>query len=37
LWPGSIYIIVGIAGEQPEVRAWRIESNTPEEVVLKVV
>jgi len=37
LWPGSIYIIVGIAGEHPEVRAWRIESNTPEEVVLSVV
>jgi proteasome lid subunit RPN8/RPN11 len=37
LWPGSIYIIVGIAAEQPEVRAWRIESNTPEEVVLSVV
>jgi proteasome lid subunit RPN8/RPN11 len=37
LWPGSIYIIVGIAGDEPDVRAWRIESNTPEEVVLSVV
>ena len=37
LWPGSIYIIVGIAGDQPDVRAWRIESNTPEEVALSVV
>jgi [CysO sulfur-carrier protein]-S-L-cysteine hydrolase len=37
LWPGSVYIIVGIAGDQPDVRAWRIESNTPEEVVLSVV
>ncbi len=37
VWPGSIYIIVGVAGEQPEVRAWRIESDTPEEVVLSVL
>ncbi len=37
VWPGSIYIIVGVAGETPEVRAWRIESETPEEVALSVV
>jgi len=37
LWPGSLYIIVGVAGDEPEVRAWRIESDTPEEVVLSVV
>jgi proteasome lid subunit RPN8/RPN11 len=36
LWPGTIYIIVGLAGEEPEVRAWRIESKTPEEVELSV-
>jgi proteasome lid subunit RPN8/RPN11 len=36
LWPGSLYIIVGLAGEQPEVRAWLIESDTPEEVLLSV-
>jgi proteasome lid subunit RPN8/RPN11 len=37
LWPGTIYIIVGLAGDEPEVRAFRIESDTPEEVPLSVV
>jgi len=37
LWPGSLYLIVGVAGDEPEVRAWRIESDTPEEVVLSVL
>ena len=36
LWPGTLYIIVGLAGEQPEVRAFRIESETPQEVELSV-
>jgi proteasome lid subunit RPN8/RPN11 len=36
VWPGSLYIILGVAGPAPEVRAWRIESETPEEVVLSV-
>ena len=36
LWPGTIYIIVGVAGEEPVVRAFRIESDTPEEVELSV-
>jgi proteasome lid subunit RPN8/RPN11 len=36
LWPGTIYIIVGVAGEEPHVRAFRIESQTPEEVELSV-
>ena len=36
LWPGTIYIIVGVAGEEPQVRAFRIESDTPEEVELSV-
>jgi proteasome lid subunit RPN8/RPN11 len=36
LWPGTIYIIVGVAGEEPQVRAFRIESETPEEVELSV-
>jgi proteasome lid subunit RPN8/RPN11 len=36
MWPGSLYIIVGVAGAEPEVRAWRIESTTPEEVALSV-
>jgi proteasome lid subunit RPN8/RPN11 len=37
VWPGSIYIIIGVAGPAPEVRAFRIESHTPEEVSLSVV
>ena len=37
LWPGSVYIIIGLAGAEPEVRAFRIESETPEEVALSVV
>jgi [CysO sulfur-carrier protein]-S-L-cysteine hydrolase len=37
LWPGSIYIIVGLAASEPEVRAFRIESPTPEEVELSVI
>ncbi len=37
-WPDAIYIIVGLEQpDQPDVRAWRIESNTPEEVALSVV
>jgi [CysO sulfur-carrier protein]-S-L-cysteine hydrolase len=37
VWPGSIYIIIGVADPEPEVRAFRIESDTPEEVALSVV
>ena len=37
VWPGSIYIIIGLATAEPEVRAFRIESKTPEEVALSVV
>jgi proteasome lid subunit RPN8/RPN11 len=36
VWPGSIYIIVSVAAPEPEVRAFRIESATPEEVALSV-
>jgi len=36
VWPGSIYIIIGLAGAEPEVRAWRIESAVPEEIGLSV-
>ncbi len=36
LWPGSVYLIVGVAGELPEVRGWRIESERPVEVELSV-
>jgi [CysO sulfur-carrier protein]-S-L-cysteine hydrolase len=37
VWPGSIYIIIGLAGAEPEVKAFRIESDAPEEVALSVV
>jgi [CysO sulfur-carrier protein]-S-L-cysteine hydrolase len=37
VWPGSIYIIIGLDGAEPEVKAFRIESGTPEEVALSVV
>ena len=36
VWPGSLYIIVGFESAAAEVRAYRIESDTPEEVVLSV-
>ncbi|HEY1778121.1 MAG TPA: M67 family metallopeptidase [Solirubrobacteraceae bacterium] len=36
LWPGTIYIIVGVAEQEPQVRAFRIESDSPEEVELSV-
>jgi len=37
LWPGSLYIIIGLAGPEVEVRAYRIESQAPDEVALSVV
>jgi proteasome lid subunit RPN8/RPN11 len=37
VWPGSVYIIVGVAGPEPVVTAFRIESDTPDEVVLSVL
>ena len=37
IWPGTVYLIVGLAGGEPQVRAWRIESSTPEEVELAIV
>jgi hypothetical protein len=36
LWPGTLYVIVGVAGAQPEVKAYRIESSVVEEVALSV-
>ena len=35
-WPGTLYIIVGFETAQPQVRAYRIESSSPEEVELSV-
>jgi proteasome lid subunit RPN8/RPN11 len=35
-WPGTLYIIVGVAGAAPEIRAFRIEGGGVEEVALSV-
>ena len=38
MWPGAIYVIVGVAGEEPEVRAYRIPARDRiDEVELEVV
>ena len=38
MWPGAIYVIVGVAGEEPEVRAYRIPARDRiDEVELQVV
>jgi proteasome lid subunit RPN8/RPN11 len=36
LWPGTIYLIVGVAGEEPEVRGYRLDSDGVAEVTLSV-
>jgi [CysO sulfur-carrier protein]-S-L-cysteine hydrolase len=36
LWPGSLYIIIGLARDEPDVRAFRIDSPQPQEVELSV-
>jgi proteasome lid subunit RPN8/RPN11 len=36
-YPDSVYLIVGVAGPEPEVRAFRIVERTVEEVALSVV
>ena len=36
VWPGSLYIIVGVGQEQPEVRAYRIDVDGVDEVDLSV-
>ena len=35
-WPGVLWIIVGLAGEAPEVRTWRIDHGEVSEVSLDV-
>lgn len=35
-WPGVVWIIVGLAGEVPEVRTWRIDAGEVSEVSLDV-
>ena len=36
-YPESVYLIIGVVGAQPEVRAFRIVERTVEEVALSVV
>jgi [CysO sulfur-carrier protein]-S-L-cysteine hydrolase len=36
LWPGTIYVIVGVAAEEPEVRGYRIDGEGVSEVALSV-
>lgn len=35
-WPGSLWIIIGLAGEKPEVRTWRIDDGVVTEAELVV-
>lgn len=36
LWPGVLWVIVGLAGAEPEVRLWRIEDGQATEAELVV-
>lgn len=36
LWPGVLWVIVGLANEDPEVRTWRIDDGQPAEAELIV-
>jgi proteasome lid subunit RPN8/RPN11 len=36
LWPGVEWLIVGLAGPEPEVRSWRIDGGTVTEVGVEV-
>lgn len=36
LWPGVLWVIVGLADEQPEVRTWRIDDGRAAEAELVV-
>jgi [CysO sulfur-carrier protein]-S-L-cysteine hydrolase len=35
-WPGVLWVIVGLAGDEPEVRTWRIDDGRVDEVELVV-
>ncbi len=35
-WPGALWVIVGLAGEQPDVRTWAIEDGRVSQVELTV-
>jgi proteasome lid subunit RPN8/RPN11 len=36
LWPGTIYLIVGLAGTEPQLRGYRIEGDGVAEVELSI-
>jgi proteasome lid subunit RPN8/RPN11 len=36
LWPGVLWVIVGLATEEPEVRTWRVDDGKPTEAELVV-
>jgi proteasome lid subunit RPN8/RPN11 len=36
LWPGVLWVIVGLAGEEPDVRLWRIDDGQAAEAELVV-
>ena len=36
LWPGVLWVIVGLAGEEPEVRIWRMDDGQVTESELAV-
>jgi [CysO sulfur-carrier protein]-S-L-cysteine hydrolase len=36
LWPGVLWVIVGLAGENPDVRLWRIDDGQAAEAELVV-
>ena len=35
-YPEALYVIVGVAGDEPDVRAWRIVDGTVSEAALEV-
>ena len=35
-WPGVLWVIIGLAGEEPEVRTWRIDGARVTEAELRV-
>jgi proteasome lid subunit RPN8/RPN11 len=35
-WPGTLYLIVGVKGSEPDLRLWSIVGNTVEQVELEV-
>ena len=35
-WPGVLWVIIGLDGDEATVRTWRIENGTPAEVELSI-